>query len=741
MFLPALIVVVITAIAILLSGLFAWLRNPSSKMNRWYFMFTSLIAVWIVCNYLDSNWISSTSRFLLKIDYILSPFMMWSFLNFSRELYLNYHPAAIVDRQYSKGFLVINILLVPLIFFDVLFTSRVVPGRVEVNYGILFLPFVAILLMQIVLAVRYLILTRKESRGANRSMMNAIYASSIIAILANLLTNLVFPRYIEDGYMLQILSTLGYLGFLVFTFGMYWAITRKKLFDVRVVVARSAAYILSVGILAAVYGLAAFALTVYVFKLTLPANVEWLLALSSALIAISFPSLKKQFDKITTRIFYRDAYSSQKLFDELNGVLVSSLDLKKVLSDSCKIIEKQMKITKVFAYIDYDQRPRLYGSGDEATRELKGALLSLLEAKKDLPSETVVLDDIVAGRKTAFQESLTEQSVAVLTPLSLVLAHHKNSQFGLLVCLAKRSGNSYSDEDISVLETASNEITLAIQNALHYEEIQQFNMTLQEKVEEATHKLRATNDKLKRMDETKDEFISMASHQLRTPLTSVKGYVSMVLDGDVGPISDQQRELLNQSFQSSQRMANLISDLLNLSRINTGKFVIELSPVDLRGVVTAELDQLREMAVDKNIKLTYDPPADFPTLMLDDGKMHQVVMNLIDNALYYTPPGGSVTVTLTETPTAVEFRVIDTGIGVPRDSERHLFTKMYRAENARRARPDGTGLGLFMVKKVVIEQKGAIIFETEEGKGSTFGFKFNKADHLVTEAALKEAAA
>lgn len=704
-------------------------------------MFTSLIAVWIVCNYLDSNWISSTSRFLLKIDYILSPFMMWSFLNFSRELYLNYHPAAIVDRQYSKGFLVINILLVPLIFFDVLFTSRVVPGRVEVNYGILFLPFVAILLMQIVLAVRYLILTRKESRGANRSMMNAIYASSIIAILANLLTNLVFPRYIEDGYMLQILSTLGYLGFLVFTFGMYWAITRKKLFDVRVVVARSAAYILSVGILAAVYGLAAFALTVYVFKLTLPANVEWLLALSSALIAISFPSLKKQFDKITTRIFYRDAYSSQKLFDELNGVLVSSLDLKKVLSDSCKIIEKQMKITKVFAYIDYDQRPRLYGSGDEATRELKGALLSLLEAKKDLPSETVVLDDIVAGRKTAFQESLTEQSVAVLTPLSLVLAHHKNSQFGLLVCLAKRSGNSYSDEDISVLETASNEITLAIQNALHYEEIQQFNMTLQEKVEEATHKLRATNDKLKRMDETKDEFISMASHQLRTPLTSVKGYVSMVLDGDVGPISDQQRELLNQSFQSSQRMANLISDLLNLSRINTGKFVIELSPVDLRGVVTAELDQLREMAVDKNIKLTYDPPADFPTLMLDDGKMHQVVMNLIDNALYYTPPGGSVTVTLTETPTAVEFRVIDTGIGVPRDSERHLFTKMYRAENARRARPDGTGLGLFMVKKVVIEQKGAIIFETEEGKGSTFGFKFNKADHLVTEAALKEAAA
>lgn len=734
MFLPALIIVAITGAAIFASGLFAWLRNPNSKMNQWYFMFAGLVSAWVVSNFLDSNWIAEPSLFLLKVDYILSPFMMWAFLNFARELYLNYHPYAQAKKTYLSVLLGLNIIFVPLIFFGSLFTARLIPGRVEVTYDLLFLPYTLLLLTQIVLAVRYLVLTRRGSRGANRSMMNAIYATSVIAIVANLLTNLVFPRYIESSYLLQILSTLGYLGFLIFTFGMYWAITRKKLFDVRIVVARSVAYLLSVGILAAIYGLSAFALTVFVFKLTLPANVEWLLALSSALIALSFPSLKKQFDKITTSIFYRDAYSSQQLFDDLNTNLVSSLDLKKILADSCGIIEDHMKITKVFVYLNYDERLRLFESSEESDAEQKHRLLTTLKESEKIPSSTITLDNVVAGRKTAFEESLSNESVSVITPLKLSSSHRKTSQFGLLICLAKRSGNSYTDDDVSVFETASNEITLAIQNALHYEEIQQFNVTLQDKVNDATRKLKATNEKLKRMDETKDEFISMASHQLRTPLTSVKGYVSMVLDGDVGPINEQQRELLNQSFQSSQRMSNLISDLLNLSRINTGKFVIENSPVYLPAVIETELQQLREMAQGKNIELKLTVPPTFPTLMLDDGKMHQVIMNLVDNALYYTPPDGKVEVQLVETPHTVEFRVIDTGIGVPREAQKHLFGKMFRAENARRARPDGTGLGLFMVKKVIVEQQGAVTFETEENKGSTFGFRLNKKDHLVPDA-------
>ena len=107
-------------------------------------------------------------------------------------------------------------------------------------------------------------------------------------------------------------------------------------------------------------------------------------------------------------------------------------------------------------------------------------------------------------------------------------------------------------------------------------------------------------------------------------------------------------------------------------------------------------------------------------------------MNLIDNAIYYTPSGGHINVKLTETPTTVEFRVIDDGIGVPRSEQHHLFNKFYRAGNARQARPDGTGLGLFMAKKVIVGQGGALIFESKQGKGSTFGFIFSKS-HLAAK--------
>jgi signal transduction histidine kinase len=225
----------------------------------------------------------------------------------------------------------------------------------------------------------------------------------------------------------------------------------------------------------------------------------------------------------------------------------------------------------------------------------------------------------------------------------------------------------------------------------------------------------------------------MASHQLRTPLTSVKGYVSMVLEGDVGKIAPMQRKLLEQAFISSQRMVYLIADLLNVSRLRTGKFIIEPGPTDLSDVIQGEVAQLRDIAKSRGLELAYKPPPQFPALMLDEAKIRQVIMNFTDNAIYYTPSGGHITLNLVDKPESVEFTVVDDGMGVPKNEQHRLFTKFYRAANAKKARPDGTGLGLFMAKKVVAAQGGAIIFSSVEGKGSTFGFTFPKAKLLTTD--------
>jgi signal transduction histidine kinase len=154
--------------------------------------------------------------------------------------------------------------------------------------------------------------------------------------------------------------------------------------------------------------------------------------------------------------------------------------------------------------------------------------------------------------------------------------------------------------------------------------------------------------------------------------------------------------------------------------------VIDQAPVDLSTVVEEEIKQLVETAKSRELSLLYKKPKKFSEIMLDETKTRQVIMNFVDNAIYYTPAGGKIVVEVEEKPTTIELRVMDNGLGVPRSDQHHLFTKFYRAGNARKARPDGTGLGLFMAKKVIVAQGGSLIFDSKEGKGSTFGFIFSK---------------
>src|SRR5690606_37945782 len=152
----------------------------------------------------------------------------------------------------------------------------------------------------------------------------------------------------------------------------------------------------------------------------------------------------------------------------------------------------------------------------------------------------------------------------------------------------------------------------------------------------------------------------------RTPLTSVKGYLSMVLEGDAGKLNEQQEKLLTQAFISSQRMVYLIADLSNVSRLRTGKFIIEAAQTNLPTITEGELEQHKETAAAKGLSLQFEKPADFPLLTLDETKIRQLIMNFIDNAIYYTPAGGEIKVALQAKPHSVEFTVTDTGLGVPK---------------------------------------------------------------------------
>ena len=198
----------------------------------------------------------------------------------------------------------------------------------------------------------------------------------------------------------------------------------------------------------------------------------------------------------------------------------------------------------------------------------------------------------------------------------------------------------------------------------------------------------------------------------------------MLLEGDAGEIKVGQYEFVQEAYYGATRMVSLINDLLNVSRMETGRFFLEINEFDLTKTIEEEVKQLGKAAKDRGLKLVYQKHGHV-SLCADEMKIRQVVMNFIDNAIYYTLDG-KIIVNLHDEGKNVRLEVTDNGIGVPKEQQKHLFTKFYRAENARSARPDGTGLGLFMAKKVIEEHHGEVIFRSVEGKGSTFGFRLPK---------------
>lgn len=558
-------------------------------------------------------------------------------------------------------------------------------------------------------------LTVKKARtikpGIVRQQANLFVLGYGISSVFGVFFNLVLPGFGNYKWIV-----LGPLFTTVFLFLIAYAIVRHKLFDIRSVVARTLGYASSLAVLASIYGFLVFGTAKLVFHIHISFFTQVFLSAATGVAALFFARLRRFFDQTTNRIFYQDAYDPQVLFDHLNRILISTLDLDKLLKQTSALIAESLKAE--YCNIDLMQ-----------SKAHRYSLSTMHDLTKALHARVIVADYLNEANDK-LKAFLVQNDIAVVVRLNQHL-HGSEDGLGYLTLGVKRSGNLYTEQDSQVLDTIAKELIIATQNAMRFEEIKHFNITLQQKIDEATRQLRRTNEKLKAMDETKDDFISMASHQLRTPLTSVKGYVSMVLEGDAGKLTPTQKKLLSQAYFSSQRMVYLIADLLNVSRLKTGKFIIEPTSVNLADVVEQELEQLKETAAAHSLKLTYDKPKHFPDLMLDETKTRQVIMNFADNAIYYTPAGGHITVRLINNPATVELHVEDDGIGVPRSEKPHLFTKFYRAGNARKARPDGTGLGLFMAKKVVVAQGGSVIFESQEGKGSTFGFVFSKAKHAV----------
>lgn len=230
----------------------------------------------------------------------------------------------------------------------------------------------------------------------------------------------------------------------------------------------------------------------------------------------------------------------------------------------------------------------------------------------------------------------------------------------------------------------------------------------------------------KTIDTSKTEFVSLASHQLRTPLTAINWYTEMLLSGDVGKVNAEQRKYLEEIYHGNQRMVDLVSALLNVSRIDLGTFAVEPETISLKEVAESVLKELEPSIEKKHQKTTQKYPRGLAKFVADPKLMRIIFQNLLSNAVKYTPEHGEIGIKIENKDDKVRIIVSDTGYGIPLEDQTKIFTKLYRADNIREKDADGTGLGLYIVKSIVEQSGGSITFVSEENKGTTFHVTFPK---------------
>ena len=231
---------------------------------------------------------------------------------------------------------------------------------------------------------------------------------------------------------------------------------------------------------------------------------------------------------------------------------------------------------------------------------------------------------------------------------------------------------------------------------------------------------------------SKSEFISIAAHQLRTPLSAVKWTMRLIMDGDLGPLNSSQQKLLARGYETNEKMIQLVNDLLNVSRIEDGRFGYHFVEGNIIDTLSSIISSSSISAREHGVTVTFtSPPEGIPKFLFDAEKITLAFQNLIDNSTKYTPTGGEVNASIVIEGEYVKISIRDTGVGIPQQQIGRLFTKFFRAENVIHMQTSGSGLGLFIVKNIVARHGGKIGVESQENKGSTFWFTLPMKENLI----------
>lgn len=719
-FTPIQIFPLVSMIFILFLGVIILSKNKDSLLNKLFFIISLLFSVWLF------------GSFMMFISIDDEKIVFWD-----RFIYLGVAFMPAVEYHFSLVFTYINrtrkklLIVAYALSFLFLFFSRTkyfVDKVFKYQWGVhseakILHHFFLIFFFFYIFALLFNFYQQYKSNNNRTERHRLIYLTVSFAIL-----NLVGGIGYLPAYKIAIYSPVSLLAPLAFSILIACAIIRHRLMDIKLVLRKSSVYISSL-------------LTILMLSLSAQYFLKYLdltsryvdfiiLVLSISL----FSPIKHYFYRLANRYFFTSLYDAKQVIAELSDKLRKSLELKKIYG---YVVDSLMNSfhSKSLAIFIFEEKNRDYaikfekGFAFGARKKFsEDELLHDLYVKQN---NLIIIEELKNTSYKKYKKEidlLAEMKIELIMPLNV-----KDRNIGLIVLGPKESGDMYNDEDLQVLQIVGAQAAIAVENALSYERMKNFNAKLKKEVETATAELRTANKKLVELDETKSEFISIASHQLRTPLTVIKGYISMMIEGSFGPLTDAENDSLKKVYESNERLIQLVENLLDISRIESGRLEFNFKEDKLESVVESVVEELKHNAEDKNLKLEYKKPAkSLPKIVFDEQKIRQVIMNLIDNAIKYTKQG-KISVEIGAQGRNLNFSVTDTGMGVSPDDLPNLFMKFSRGKGVSLVHTGGNGLGLYVGRMMVEAHCGKIWGESAGvGKGAKFCFSLPIRVNLKT---------
>lgn len=692
-------------------GLFTFFKNPKSATHQLFLVFSTTLFVYIISNFFSLRQPNSELTYfwirgIMALVPVLNLLYLLLVLAFPKQQ-LAIRPILLVPL------LIVTTILVPLSLSRLIFSGiEIIKGNISPVPGPAMPAF--FLHSVFVLGYAFFVLRKKfvAAKGILRSQLGFFLLGTIIFYVSTFVLNYVFILLFSSSFFIRFLPVYSF----AFVGCIGYAIVRHKFLDINALVARAVTYVLLITVVAFTFSVLFYLPGRVLLGLYFTTREEIAIVSFTVFIAMSYQLLRRGLEELTQRIFYRDRYDSTKLLYDLAVIMASTLRLEDVTHEVLRKLTEEMNITKAAFILFHDHAiTDVRSEGFEPAPLLDEGDMKVLGDTRD----SLVFDDLDEG-----------QVKDILRRLDFMVVVHlrtEGKQVGVLVLGQKKSGDMYSEKDINLLNILAPEAAVAIQNALAYEEIRRFSITLQEEVDRATDDLQKANTRLLELDTLKDEFVSLASHELRTPLTSIRSYLWMAMSGKGGEINEKQKYYLDRAFLSADRLIRLVNDMLNISRIESGRLAMQFSRAELSRITKEVLSEVQPKIDEQGLKLHVDIiQHELPDVIADIDKVKEVFINFIGNAIKFTPRGGSITISSVRKEDYICVSVTDTGLGFGNEDIEKLFHKFSTLSATAQAQANqfqSTGLGLYISKAIIMMHGGEVTaVSLGHNKGATFTF-------------------